>query len=165
MDVAVITDGERILGLGDLGAHGMGIPVGKAVVYGASGAIDARRVLPVVVDVGCNAAAVRDDPLYTGVRCGRCRRRCPPSPACAAFLPGAGACIASRHAPTCPRGDSSSLCPVATSCSCRRARVEDADYYPFMLDVVQAIQVRALAGALALPFFSHASLLALLPSP
>jgi len=46
----------------------MGIPVGKAVVYGGSG-VDPRRILPVTVDVGCNTKAVTDDPFYCGTRC------------------------------------------------------------------------------------------------
>lgn len=66
--IAVITDGERILGLGDLGAHGMGIPTGKAMVYGACG-LDPSSVLPVLVDAGCNTEEVREDPLYVGERC------------------------------------------------------------------------------------------------
>jgi malate dehydrogenase (oxaloacetate-decarboxylating)(NADP+) len=57
----------RVMMRRDLGVHGMGIPVGKSVVYGGCG-MDPRTVLPVCVDVGCDTPAVRDDPLYLGTR-------------------------------------------------------------------------------------------------
>ncbi len=57
---------DNIVGLGDLGCHGQGIPVGKTVVYGACG-VDPSWLLPITVDVGCNTDAVRDDPLYVGL--------------------------------------------------------------------------------------------------
>lgn len=68
VQAVVLTDGSRILGLGDLGVNGVGIPIGKLDLYVAAGGFHPKKVLPLVIDVGTSNEFLLNNPDYLGLK-------------------------------------------------------------------------------------------------
>jgi malate dehydrogenase (oxaloacetate-decarboxylating)(NADP+) len=162
--LAVLTDGARILGLGDLGAQGAGIPVGKCMLHAAAGGLGPGATLPVSLDFGCDNPAVRDDPLYPGLPQGRAK-----GPAYDALMAEALAALLARfpgliiHYEDFATGTADALLRRVAACAAAgggnggRARtptLAPAACPPSFSDDIQATGAAALAallGAAALP--------------